>query len=118
MLQVEENEWVHIAVTYDAANDYISYEKYKALSIFIDGKKSNYEKVGASTERFPNREPLYIGGRNADILTCPNCPDAFFMGMMDDVRIFSRALTFKEIESEKDRHIHNPTAPASLRIVT
>jgi hypothetical protein len=40
------------------------------------------------------------------------------MGMMDDVRIFSRALTFKEIESEKDRHIHNPTAPASLRIVT
>jgi hypothetical protein len=79
------DKWIHIAGTYD--ND--------TLKLYINSSfiKSGFCK-GPLT--FHDRNPLFIGGnsnnKNFSILDC-------FKGSIDEVRIYKRALSQREIES-------------------
>jgi len=80
------NEWVHIACVYDNANN--------TKSIYINGVEdtvvaTNPGTIGVTTHN------TYIGARaNAG----NTAQEARFTGMLDEVRIYNRALTPGEVE--------------------
>jgi TM2 domain-containing membrane protein YozV len=72
--------WSHLAVTYDGA----------ALRLFVNGAQVNSVLQTAPIET--NTKPLRIGG---------NSPyGEYFQGLIDEVRIYNRALTAAEIQSD------------------
>lgn len=82
MPQFNDGQWYHLAVTYDAATDLVSFYHNGALiGTSTDAVAGGY--AGAANS------PLYIGSRNAT--------DLFLDGTVDDVRVYNRALTEAEI---------------------
>jgi Concanavalin A-like lectin/glucanases superfamily/Domain of unknown function (DUF1929)/Bacterial Ig domain len=74
------NTWVHLAMTYDGAR----------LRLYINGVQASSRAVtGAITT---STSPLRLGG-NA-------IWDEFFGGLIDDVRIYNRALTGAELQTD------------------
>jgi hypothetical protein len=78
-------KWMHIAGTYD--ND--------TLKLYIDGRLIRFE-VSEGPFKFHDKNPMLIGGnsnnKNISILDC-------FVGYIDEVRIYKRALSIKEINA-------------------
>ena len=73
------DEWIHLAATYDGT----------ALTLYIDGEESN--SVETSDVPFDSQEKLHIGGD-------PGCGGrSWYTGLLDDARIYNRALTKNEI---------------------
>lgn len=82
---IEMGTWQHIAVTYDGSG------KAENIKIYINGESrdhtvQNGAKLLKSTIK--NDIPFRIGGRKGD---------SFFRGQLDDLRIYDRALSPKEI---------------------
>ncbi len=75
-----KDEWTHLAVTYDASHTLTLYEKGANV-----GSANNFDLGGASDA------PLEIGASG----TCSNT----FPGLLDEVRIYNRALGEAEIGS-------------------
>src|SRR6266850_1965080 len=74
------NTWTHVAVTYDGA----------AMRLFVNGTQVATTPQTGSLET--NTKPLRIGG---------NSPyGEYFQGRIDDVRVYNRALTATEIQSD------------------
>jgi hypothetical protein len=76
--------WTHIAVTYDGAMQ----------RIYVNGVEA-----GSRAQTGPiavGNGALRIGGNNA-------FTDEFFSGVIDEVRIFNRALTAAEIRADMQR---------------
>ena len=72
--------WTHVALTYDGA----------MLRLFVNGA----EVVSRATTGAinPSSSPLWIGG---------NSPfGEYFAGLIDEVRVYNRALTGSEIQSD------------------
>jgi hypothetical protein len=82
-----EGEWVHIASTYDGSS----------LRIFLDGRPDIERTIPSATwgPTCSNIEPLAIGAKDRTIP--PAVTEAFWNGGLDDVRVFSRALSEEEI---------------------
>jgi len=78
---IEDKEWHHIAVTYDGNN----------LNLYLDGKLFSTKKTFGAVMPV-NNNPLRIGG---DPLH-----HNFFNGVIDEVKIYSRALNNEEIQQE------------------
>lgn len=77
--KASEGAWIHVAATYDGST----------LKLYVDGKESNSVK----TEDLPwnSNEKLHIGGD-------PGCGGrSWYTGLMDDVRIYNRAMNENEI---------------------
>ncbi len=78
-----DGEWHHVVVTFDGAR----------LSLFIDGQLENSVRVPSGSMPNVNNEPVVIGskykGQAHDNL----------VGAVDEVTVYSRALTPAEIES-------------------
>ena len=81
---VPRQEWRHILVTYDGS------AKASGVKIYLDGKAQDL-KIGhdSLTGTIRTEQPLRIGRRSTS---------AAFTGLIDDVRIYDRALTADEVE--------------------
>jgi hypothetical protein len=79
--------WHHIAVTFNASST-------TGLQIYIDGKFNQSGNPVAATVEFidSNTQPLRIGRDNGSALT-----NQTFNGSIEDVRVYTRALTAEEI---------------------
>lgn len=92
---VPENTWTHVASTYDGAT----------LRIYIDGQPAGSAAVSGTV--CANANPLVIGAKHSPI---QGVTTAFFNGSIDEVRLFSRALSEPEIQFL--RGVSVPALPA------
>jgi len=74
------NTWTHLAVTYDGA----------ALTLFFNGEQQSSTPVTGPIAT--SAQPLFIGGDQPY--------GEFFNGMIDEIRIYNRALSQAEIQSD------------------
>jgi hypothetical protein len=74
------NAWTHVATTYDGAT----------LRLFVNGTQVSAQAVTGAVATTTN--PLWIGG---------NQPyGEYFQGLIDDVRVYNRALTAADIQND------------------
>jgi hypothetical protein len=80
-----QNEWIHIACVYNNAAN--------TKAIYINGKQEALVETTAGAKLAATTHNTYLGCRaNGD----NSGREAFFTGMLDDVRIYDRALTGDE----------------------
>jgi hypothetical protein len=78
------NQWTHVFVTYDGSG------KAEGIKIYVNGKPADLEITHNSlTDTIKTDKPLRVGSRN---------PGAPFRGVIDEARIYGRALTSAEVE--------------------
>ena len=80
----EQDVWYHVAVVWDG----------KTLSMYIDGEKPDYD-VGASDHEMPGEMKV----PEVNLLIGKRHDGDFFMGTVDEVMIFNKALSLEEIKS-------------------
>lgn len=73
-------KWHYAIVTYNG----------NSLKLFIDGNLSDSLQTGGAVPDFTGTQPLRIGSNSLH-------PDNFFMGFIDEVRIWNRTLEYPEI---------------------
>src|SRR6266511_2345977 len=96
--------WTHLAATYDGS----------ALKLYVNG--SQVGSIPVSGLIGTSSQPLRIGGNNIW--------GEWFQGKLDDLRIYNRALTAAEINTDKNTPVGTvsggdtqaPTAPANLTV--
>jgi hypothetical protein len=76
------NTWKHVTATYDGS----------WLRVYIDGRAAGAKPVSGRT--CVNAEPLAVGAKNNPT---KGLLEAFWDGRLDDVRVYTRALTLTEI---------------------
>lgn len=86
------DQWKHLAVTYDGT----------AFKFYVDGVLEGGPNFGHF--RFPNDAPLLIGGSGG----CST-----FIGLIDEVKIYNRALSADEIRASYNLGLAGIAAPAS-----
>lgn len=78
------NQWYHLAVVFDG-----TLPQSERVKVFVDGAVT--DTASESSTVIPNmNSPLVIGQLNGN-------SDGFFYGLIDDVRVYNRALTDSEI---------------------
>ncbi|MHC4571635.1 MAG: LamG-like jellyroll fold domain-containing protein, partial [Planctomycetota bacterium] len=77
-LQITDTNWHFIAATFESG----------ILKIYIDGADRSGTKKGNISSIFASTEPLFIGQENSG---------GYFNGLIDEVKIFDRALSSEEI---------------------
>lgn len=85
-----QNQWVHIAVTYNAIDGY--------LRVFFNGAISDSTYVPSFTTN-TSLDSMQIG-RGSKV----NYPDSYFKGRIDDLRIYNRTLSKEEVLSLYNEH--------------
>jgi hypothetical protein len=92
------NTWTHLAATYDNA----------ALRLYVNGSQVGSRALTGSI--IPTSGPLRIGG---------NAPFAeFFKGLIDEVRVYNRALSPAEIQQDMDTPIDGAPVDTTPPAVT
>ncbi|GEM_PF-6409392 len=81
--RVDDGNWHHVVAVRDLAT--------KSLKVYVDGE-SEGQSIDNSCEDLSTNEDLYIGARFEPDLQFP------FKGTMDELRIYTKALTPNEIE--------------------
>jgi fibronectin type 3 domain-containing protein len=90
------NTWTHLAVTYDGA----------AVRLYVNGGQVGSRVAGGLIQNVTN--PLWIGG---------NQPyGEYFNGLIDEVRVYNRALSAPEIQNDMNASVGGPTALTGLRL--
>lgn len=74
-------KWHHVIVSYNGNSD---------LSLFVDGRLSGTNKTQGAIPDSAVVEPLRIGANSYN-------PDSFFVGLIDEIRIWNRTLHHSEI---------------------
>jgi GH18 family chitinase len=87
------NTWTHLAATYDGTT----------LRLYMNGTQVVSRSQTGSMQTSTN--PLQVGGDNAF--------GQYFAGRIDEVRIYNRALTQAEIQSDMNTLIGGTTSPPS-----
>lgn len=81
--KIKPDEWQHIWVTYDGSS------KASGVKIYFDGTSQEWEiEQDSLTETIRAKVPFAIGRRN---------PGSNFKGLVDEVRVFPRALAESEV---------------------
>jgi hypothetical protein len=81
-IPVPTNTWSHVAATYNGSK----------LILYVNGVAAGSLNVTGTT--CSNNEPLAVGAKNAP---SKGLLEAFWDGQLDDVRIYNKALTAKQI---------------------
>ncbi|HOE61294.1 MAG TPA: glycosyl hydrolase family 28-related protein [Kiritimatiellia bacterium] len=89
---LKEGQWTHVAAVV---------RRGKGVALFANGKKVA-EKQNAS-DRIVNHEPLILGREAWGGEPASTSTPGYFIGLMDEVRIWTRALSPDEIEKEASR---------------
>jgi concanavalin A-like lectin/glucanase superfamily protein/VanZ like protein len=93
------DRWYHVAGVYDAAS--------RSLHVYLDGKLDDGFLFGSVTgTQHSSGESVYVGRRSSN-------KGFEFAGLIDDVRVYSRALTRAEIEADL---IGTSTDPAGIPV--
>ena len=96
------NTWSHLAITYDGTT----------LRLYINAAQVASQAISGTIE--VNSDPVRIGGNTY--------PNQFFQGVIDEVRIYNRALTQTQIQSDRNIAVSTgsaaPSAPSNLRIAS
>jgi hypothetical protein len=91
-VDVNDGMWHHVAGTYDGSQ----------ICLYVDGKL-DASSTASGTIKI-NNQPVYIGGNSER-------PDRFWNGLIDDVRLYSYALTADEVAELEAATLNNkPTA--------
>jgi hypothetical protein len=85
--KVKANEWHHVVVRYDA--------KSQTLDGFVDGVKG--ADKGSGEKQWNGGNDIYYAFGAADTTNLGQ--GGFFKGLMDDIRIYNRALTDDEVKT-------------------
>ena len=81
------DRWTHVALTYDM----------RALRLYVDGTEASHRAMTGRTLR--TTDPLWIGG---------NRPyGEYFQGVIDEVRVYDRALGASEVRAEMSTPVAN-----------
>jgi glucose/arabinose dehydrogenase/chitodextrinase len=97
------NEWTHVALTYDGSG----------LRLYVNGTQVATTPAVGTIESTGN--PLWIGGNNPY--------GEYFHGLIDEARIYDRALSATEIQAAMSTSLEpppdpeSPTAPTVLKAV-
>ena len=112
---IKLNEWKHVAFSYDGSG------KAKGLSLFINGKKAEVKvaydnlyksiKTVRSAVHTVYTQPVKVA-KSYRSFTGEN---GIFKGAIDDIRIYSKALTLLEVGLLAE--IDNPTKPPEKELV-
>ena len=86
------DQWSHVAVTYDRS----------ALRLYVNGNQVSSKGLTASIPT--SSSPLGIGGNGV-------FSDQFFKGLIDEVRVYNRALSASEIQADKERAVGTQPSP-------
>lgn len=97
---VNDGNWHYVVAVRDGITD----KRY----VYIDGVLSA-QATDTQCDDFSSTAPLYIGARLASLPS----PGILFNGSMDDVKIYSRALTAAEITAEYQQGLVVVTAPSN-----
>ncbi|GFE60844.1 LamG-like jellyroll fold domain-containing protein, partial [Geobacter sp. AOG2] len=89
------NTWSHLAATYDGTT----------LSVYVNGILKGSETISATIPA--SSGALRIGGNSI-------WATEYFTGIIDNVRIFDRALTNAEIQTDVNTPVGNVSAPPAL----
>ena len=83
--QLPQNQWLHVAASYDGS------AKASGVQLFVNGVRKDLEAEKDQLKgTFATSEPLRIGSRNGE---------SYVSGQLDDLRIYSRALTAAEAQA-------------------
>jgi glucose/arabinose dehydrogenase/chitodextrinase len=98
--QLPVNTWSHLASTYDGAN----------LRLFVNGTQVGL--LATTGQIAVSNGELWVGGNNV-------WPE-WFTGLIDEVRVYNRALTAAEITTDMNTSVgipdtEDPTAPTNLQ---
>jgi len=85
--KVKMNEWHHVVVRYDA--------KSQTLDGFVDGVKG--ADKGSGEKQWNGGNDIYYAFGAADTTNLGQ--GGFFKGLMDDIRVYNRALTDDEVKT-------------------
>ncbi|NRD24079.1 T9SS type A sorting domain-containing protein [Winogradskyella litoriviva] len=85
------NQWVHVSATYSSTEN--------SLKLFINGKEVNSTTVNGVLQN--DDTPFYFGRRH------DGTDKWFYKGEMDEVRLFDKALSNKEIQKMVYQEIEN-----------
>jgi hypothetical protein len=94
------NVWTHLAATYDGA----------MLRLYVNGALAGSTALTGSLDATTG--PLRIGGNSVR--------SEWFNGLIDEVRVYSRALSQSEIQTDMNTAVGSsvlPTPPTGVRIV-
>ena len=89
--QVAANTWTHLAVTYDLTS----------LKLYVNGVQVSSRPVSGAVAG--STSPLRIGGNTVW--------GEYFAGLIDEVRIYNRALPASEIQADMNAPVGNPGTP-------
>ena len=82
---LEPNRWHHVMMTYDSSR------LATGVSIYVNGKAMKLDApLDELNQSFATKEPFRIGAGGGT--------ESFFKGLIDDVRVYGRALTPAEVE--------------------
>jgi hypothetical protein len=90
--QLAVNTWTHLAATYDGS----------ALRLYVNGTQASSRTLGGAIQ--VSTAALRIGGNSIW--------GEYFSGLIDEVRIYNRALTAAEIQSDMNTPVSNTPPPA------
>jgi hypothetical protein len=91
------NRWYHVAGVYDAQT--------QRLDVYLNGRVDNGVLIGSVTRgQRSSRRPTYVGRRS-------DGRGFEFAGLIDEVRIYSRALTKAEIAADMQGAVSNDPPP-------
>ena len=94
---VNYSEWVHMVGVYDGA----------ALRIYVNGVEQGNAPQSGNIIRY--NQPLYVGAHGQ--------PGEFGKGAIDELRIYSRALSATQIQSLYSAGVGSIAPPTALRVV-
>ncbi len=87
---IKPGQWYHVAVTYQSGT---------APRIFVNGTEATYlsQSAGSGTDADESTGPFLVGSWNHDGSLSPGGA-GWFNGLIDDVRVYNRALSPEEVE--------------------
>jgi len=90
---INDGMWHHLAGVYDSGT---------ALTIYIDGVQADQNSNGMFASLNPRQLPMYVGRKNAS---------QSLEGLLDDVRVYSRALSSNEVAQLFEDAGYTPPPP-------
>jgi hypothetical protein len=86
---LKADQWTHVAAVV---------RRGEGITLFADGRPIAQKKIAA--DRAPNNEPLVLGREAWGGDPPKGDTPGFFVGLMDEVRVWTRSLTPAEVEAE------------------